>query len=56
MPHCAWVQVLLQLGSTWEAVRAAERAVQLTPQWADAHVTLARAQMNFGEVKLCLCL
>ncbi len=43
-------QVLLELGSVWEAVRAAGRAVQLMPEWADAHVTLARAQLNFGEV------
>ncbi|KAG2445950.1 hypothetical protein HXX76_000553 [Chlamydomonas incerta] len=47
--HELHAQVLLELGSAWEAVCAATRAVQLTPQWAEAHVTLARSQLNFGE-------
>ncbi|KAG2452513.1 hypothetical protein HYH02_002752 [Chlamydomonas schloesseri] len=47
--HELHAQVLMELGSVWEAVRAAGRAVQLMPEWADAHVTLARAQLNFGE-------
>ncbi|EFJ50571.1 hypothetical protein VOLCADRAFT_88516 [Volvox carteri f. nagariensis] len=50
--HELHAQVLLELGYTWEALRAASRAVELQPQWAEAHVALARAQRNFGEPAL----
>ncbi|GLC43852.1 hypothetical protein PLESTB_000915200 [Pleodorina starrii] len=50
--HELHAQVLLELGCTWEAVRAATRAVELQPQWAEAHVTLGRAQLNLGEPAL----
>ncbi|GIL70145.1 hypothetical protein Vretimale_3399 [Volvox reticuliferus] len=47
--HELHAQVLTELGCTWEAVRAATKAVELQPEWAEAHVTLARAQLNLGE-------
>ncbi|GIL70146.1 hypothetical protein Vretimale_3399 [Volvox reticuliferus] len=49
--HELHAQVLTELGCTWEAVRAATKAVELQPEWAEAHVTLARAQLNLGEVR-----
>ncbi|GFR44871.1 hypothetical protein Agub_g6214, partial [Astrephomene gubernaculifera] len=54
LPGCAELhelhsQVLRELGSSWEAVRAAGRAVQLRPTWAEAHLALGRAQVNLGE-------
>jgi tetratricopeptide (TPR) repeat protein len=48
------VQVLLEAGQYWEAVQAASRAAQLQPGWPAAHITLARAQLNFGEPQLAL--
>jgi hypothetical protein len=47
-------QVLLEAGQCWEAVQAASRAAQLRPGWPEAHLTLARAQLNFGEPQLAL--
>ncbi|KAK8692200.1 hypothetical protein V6N13_075675 [Hibiscus sabdariffa] len=42
-------QVLLELGDAWSALKAASRATELEPSWAEAWVTLGRAQLNFGE-------
>ncbi|KAE9615281.1 hypothetical protein Lal_00048358 [Lupinus albus] len=42
-------QVLLEIGDAWNALKAATRATELEPSWAEAWVTLARAQLNFGE-------
>ena len=36
------------------AVRSAEAAAELLPFWAEGHLTLARAQLNLGEIKLAL--
>ena len=47
-------QVLLEQEDTWPALRSATRAVALDPSWADAHVTLGHAQLNFGEPELAL--
>ncbi|KAK2075764.1 hypothetical protein QBZ16_001505 [Prototheca wickerhamii] len=35
-----------------QAVRSAEEAVALAPTWADAHLSLARAQLAMGQVEL----
>ncbi|KAG2482953.1 hypothetical protein HYH03_018130 [Edaphochlamys debaryana] len=46
---CTRRRVLTELGAAWEALRAAGRAAELAPAWAEAHVTLGRAQRNYGE-------
>ncbi|XP_020236135.1 tetratricopeptide repeat protein 33 [Cajanus cajan] len=47
--HEQKAQVLLEIGDAWNAVKAATRATELEPSWAEAWVTLGRAQLNFGE-------
>ncbi|KAL8261371.1 hypothetical protein R6Q59_025420 [Mikania micrantha] len=47
--HEQKAQVLLEIGETWKSLKAATRATQLEPSWAEAWVTLGRAQLNFGE-------
>ncbi|KAJ4700792.1 Tetratricopeptide repeat 33 [Melia azedarach] len=42
-------QVLLEIGDAWSALKAAARATELQPSWAEAWITLGRAQLNFGE-------
>ncbi|GLT50232.1 hypothetical protein SLA2020_237320 [Shorea laevis] len=47
--HEQKAQVLLEVGDAWSALKAATRATELEPSWAEAWVTLGRAQLNFGE-------
>ncbi|GLT84920.1 hypothetical protein SLE2022_031280 [Rubroshorea leprosula] len=47
--HEQKAQVLLEVGDAWNALKAATRATELEPSWAEAWVTLGRAQLNFGE-------
>jgi predicted Zn-dependent protease len=47
--HESVAQALLELGRDWEAVQAAERAVDSDSGFVEGHVTLARAQLNLGE-------
>ncbi|KAK9167289.1 hypothetical protein Scep_002480 [Stephania cephalantha] len=47
--HEQKAQVLLEIGDTWNALKAATRATELEPTWAEAWITLGRAQLNFGE-------
>ncbi|KAK6132252.1 hypothetical protein DH2020_034012 [Rehmannia glutinosa] len=47
--HEQKAQVLLELGDAWNALKAATRATDLEPRWAEAWITLGRAQLNFGE-------
>lgn len=47
--HEQKAQVLLELGESWHALKAATRATELDPTWAEAWITLGRAQLNFGE-------
>lgn len=47
-------QVLNELGHTFEAVQAARQATTLSPDWPEAHITLARVQQNLGEPQLAL--
>eukprot|EP01018_Ginkgo_biloba_P020901 Gb_34484 [translate_table: standard] len=50
--HEQKAQVLLEIGETWKALKAATRATELQPSWPEAWVTLSRAQLNFGEPEL----
>ncbi|KAG8378213.1 hypothetical protein BUALT_Bualt08G0114400 [Buddleja alternifolia] len=47
--HEQKAQILLELGEAWSALKAAARATELEPKWAEAWITLGRAQLNFGE-------
>ncbi|KAL3641206.1 hypothetical protein CASFOL_016174 [Castilleja foliolosa] len=47
--HEQKAQILLELGDAWSALKAATRATELEPRWAEAWITLGRAQLNFGE-------
>ncbi|VVA95576.1 unnamed protein product [Arabis nemorensis] len=47
--HEQKAQVLLELGDAWKALKAATRATEIDPSWAEAWTTLGRAQLNFGE-------
>jgi hypothetical protein len=54
-PSCvltAWLhtQVFSELGQHWNAVQSANQAVTVSPEWAEAHLTLGRARLNYGEV------
>ena len=44
----------MELGEDWRAVQCAQRAVQVQPGWAAGHLTLARAQLNYGVAELAL--
>ncbi|XP_044510103.1 tetratricopeptide repeat protein 33 [Mangifera indica] len=48
--HEQKAQVLLEIGDAWNALKAATRATELEPSWAEAWITLGRAQLNFGEL------
>ncbi|XP_050365972.1 uncharacterized protein LOC126784551 [Argentina anserina] len=47
--HEQKAQVLIEIGDAWNAIKAATRGTELEPCWAEAWVTLGRAQLNFGE-------
>lgn len=46
--------VFLQQDNFFAAVECAEKATKLNPSWPEAFLTLARAQINFGELTLAL--
>ncbi|KAI0528555.1 hypothetical protein KFK09_001097 [Dendrobium nobile] len=52
--HEQKAQVLLELGDTWNALKAATRATELEPAWSEAWITLGRAQLNFGEPAMAI--
>lgn len=55
--HVLWElksQVLLHFDRHLPAIRAADEAVRLAPGWAEGHLSLARAQREFGEIELAL--
>jgi len=47
-------QILLELQEPFPAVKAAEIAIRLEPQWAEGFLTLGRAQLHLGEVELAV--
>ncbi|KAF3447059.1 hypothetical protein FNV43_RR12239 [Rhamnella rubrinervis] len=47
--HEQKAQVLLEVADAWNALKAATRATELEPSWAEAWITLGRAQLNYGE-------
>lgn len=47
--HEQKAQVLLEIGDAWNALKAATRATELEPSWAESWITLGRAQLDFGE-------
>ncbi|KAF5444669.1 hypothetical protein F2P56_033785 [Juglans regia] len=47
--HEQKAQILLEIGDSWNSLKAATRATELEPSWAEAWITLGRAQLNFGE-------
>ncbi|KAL6049241.1 Tetratricopeptide repeat domain 33 [Balamuthia mandrillaris] len=50
--HELKAQALMELGHTFQAVKAATEATLLDPTWAEGHLTLGRAQLNLGELSL----
>ncbi|ONK57981.1 uncharacterized protein A4U43_C09F6420 [Asparagus officinalis] len=52
--HEQKAQVLLEMGDSWSALKAATRASELEPLWAEAWITLGRAQLNYGEPDLAI--
>lgn len=49
--HEARAQCLMELDDFQEALRSAEAAVQLDPNWLPAKATLGRAQLNMGQLQ-----
>ncbi|KFD53413.1 hypothetical protein M514_05677 [Trichuris suis] len=52
--HDMLSQVYQIRGEDFLAVQSAQKAVECSPLWSDAHQTLGRALLNFGEVKLAV--
>ncbi|KDO19001.1 hypothetical protein SPRG_15750 [Saprolegnia parasitica CBS 223.65] len=52
--HELLAQAHLALGEFFQGIQVATRATELAPTWADAHMTLARCQFNYGELDLAL--
>ncbi|CDW55719.1 tetratricopeptide repeat protein 33 [Trichuris trichiura] len=50
--HDMLSQIYQIRGEDFLAVQSAQKAVECSPLWSDAHQTLGRALLNFGEVKL----
>jgi len=44
-----YAQVLNELSQFMEAIKMATKAVELNPNWAEAHQTLYRAELNWGD-------
>ena len=44
------MQIFMAVDQLWEAVKCATKATELKPSWAEGHLTLSRAQLEFGQV------
>jgi tetratricopeptide (TPR) repeat protein len=44
----------MEMDQFFSAIEAAERATKISPKWPDGFLTLARAQINFGELEIAL--
>jgi tetratricopeptide (TPR) repeat protein len=47
-------QCWMELGELFDAVRCAEQATMVDPMWPEAHLTLGRSRLNFGEIEMGL--
>ena len=54
-PHEAMGKILLDVGRLDEAVATLSKAVELDPDFAQAHISLGRALMAKGEFEAALC-
>ena len=45
-------QLYLQLDKWMDAVLAAEKSIEISPNWSESYLTLARAQRELGELNL----
>lgn len=52
--HELQAQCYMEVGDTYAAIKAAERAVECDAQWAVGHQTLGRAQRNLGEIEMAI--
>lgn len=52
--HEMKAQAHLELNELYPAIESSDKAIQAAPLWAEAHQTLARTQMNYGDIRLAL--
>ena len=43
------------LGEFFRAIQAAEAGLERAPEWGECALTLARAQLEFGDLELAVC-
>ena len=48
-------EVFLELDRYFDASQSASKAAELAPEWGPAHLTAARAHLEFGEVAAAAC-
>eukprot|EP00005_Dracoamoeba_jomungandri_P013732 CAMPEP_0174266638 /NCGR_PEP_ID=MMETSP0439-20130205/30944_1 /TAXON_ID=0 /ORGANISM="Stereomyxa ramosa, Strain Chinc5" /LENGTH=162 /DNA_ID=CAMNT_0015353725 /DNA_START=1 /DNA_END=489 /DNA_ORIENTATION=+ len=50
----AIAQILLTQGHTFSAIKEATKCIDMSPDFPGAYLTLARAQLNFGEIRMSI--